>query len=123
MSQLDLSPKLALVIIILVLFLAVGMITACLIVVVDTRFPDPPVMKNDIQQKDLQQDIEEQIKNYKEVSEVIRANKANTLELIVTTTFLPIFQALIVSTLAFIFGKVLIDLIAEYIKSRNRRSQ
>ena len=121
MSQLNIDPKLAAIVVGLAFLLVAGMIITSLIVVVDTtNLPDPPAMEHDaVDQKGIQ----EKIKSYKEASEAIRANKSGMLELIVTKTFLPIFQALIASTLAFIFGKGLFDLTAACLGNKNRGSK
>ena len=120
MSQLTADTKLAAMVVGLIFLLVIGMIIASLIVAIDTtKLPDPPTMQYEVEQEKLQQ----QIKSYREASEAIRANKAGLLDLIVTKTFLPIFQALIAGTLTFIFGKGLLNLIAIYVKSRNRDPQ
>ena len=121
MWSLELSPKIRAAVVALVFCLVMGMIAVSIFVAIyESRLlPERPHIKYDTNQEDLQK----QIKTYKEVSEVIRANVQNMFDVLVTRTFLPIFQALIASVLTFIFGQVLISLLHEYLKRKYPHSE
>jgi len=112
---LDVPPALKYVVVGLVFVVVLAMIATSAAVTHGMDLPAPPVL--DYSKPGDAQPLH--VKNYKDLTEAIRANRSAMIEWVVTKTLYPIFQALIASTLAFIFGKGLFKLGAAYLSVRS----